>query len=177
MTLFLIFLSGVLDRIRGSGYNIMDQRIVNKLTYGWVIAGLLGHIGDALTFPIAALFSVGISIALSEPIGAALDGRAPNQNKLEWYMVGPFARYAWPALILRGAMTGAPLLMLWHWLPSVWIIIPAYAAAFPMAVLTARYMPAFMIPAVFPERWACQEYMRGWIGAIAITALRGFFNV
>ncbi len=175
VTILLIFLSGVLDRIRGSGYNILQSRIVNKLTYGWVIAGLLGHIGDVLTFPIASLFAVGISIGLSEPIGAGLDGRTPDAAHIEWYMVGPFAHDAWLSLLLRGAMTGVPLLLTLPWLPQAWCVAVAYTVAFPLAVLIARYVPSFTMPVPFPERWACQEYFRGWIAAVTITGLRAFF--
>jgi hypothetical protein len=170
MTIFLIFLAGVLDRIRGTEFDILQNRLFDKLTYGWVIAGLLGHIGDVLTLPIAALFALGISIALSEPISAGLEGRAPDQNKLEWYMVGPLAHSAWLSLLLRGALTGVLLLLILPWLPQAWYVAVAYTVAFPLAVLVARILPERVIDTLFSkDRWACQEYCRGWIGAALIV--------
>ena len=153
MTLFLIFLAGVLDRIRGTEFHILGFRAIDKLVYGWIIGLLMGVTGWPLV-PFAALFAIGVSIGFGEPIGMALEGKPLDPSNREWWQI---VDNAWLALAFRGALTGLPLTLLIWWIPAVWIIATAFSVAFPLAVLIAKYLPF--------DKWETQEYMRGWIGA------------
>lgn len=164
MTLLLIFLSGLLDRVRGDHFNFFSDwsRGPDMFAYGWVIAALMGHPMDWFTLPIIAALMLGMSPGWGEPVGAGLFGREMAQSNLEWWQVGPLKNSVPLALIARGAMWGAPCLLLLPWLPNAWTPLLAYSIAFPVSIYLMRDTPV---------SWEWAERVRGWMAAVIIAGV------
>lgn len=182
MTLLLIWLCGVVDRVRGDDYDLaFNNRITDKLTYGWLISALLGHPFDWLTIGIVAGFLPGISIGWGCAIGSAVRGITPEQDQAAainprpypWWMVGWQRQHAYLALFVRGFITGLPLLPLVYWDWRVIAVALVYMLTFPLAIALAVGVAKIVKRrADYSWIWGQQELIRGWLSGCLIALLR-----
>lgn len=166
MTALLIFLAGLLDRVRGDHFNFFGNwsRGPDMAAYAWVIAALMGHPQDWFTIAIIAALMLGMAPGWGEPMGATLFRRPIHQANLEWWQVGPLKRNHFLALTARGALWGVPALALLPWLPSAWMPLVAYAIAFPASIYLMRTLP-------IDAKWEWAERTRGWMAALIIAGM------
>lgn len=159
LILLLIPLCGLLDRIRG-GWRPMGQwaNYPAKFGYGLVLGALLGlpwQWWPAVSF----LWWLGEKPGYGYPLGWAVTGiptpiRKP-EAKPEWWQFWFLKSQPWPSLIVRGAMWGAPCLLLYYWQPDVLGLVVAGALGMPAGALLERQ---------FTSRWpASGEAWRGLI--------------
>jgi hypothetical protein len=141
ITIFLIFMAGLADRLRGDAFDI-GNRSVDKLIYGWVIAAILAHPLDALTAPIAFMFAIGCGPGWWNPA------------RPKWWQ----PKNEWLGHITRGVIWGLPLAPLAYFDVNVLAVIPAYAIAVPIGFLINR-----------KADWEKMEFCRGWIAASIIA--------
>ncbi len=171
--LLLVLCAGFFDRIRGDQFDLFS-RTVEKLVYGWIIATLAGHGQDAYTIPFAILFAFGISPGWGNPIGAALNRLSPDVHRnfllmqhapaeFETWQIGILRKNTYLALVVRGIITGIPIILTGLWIESI-IVMTAYAIAFPLACRIANIFNN-------PGDWGHQEYFRGWIAGLTIWGL------
>lgn len=165
MTAFLIFLLGVSDRIRGDSIRLWyfesNHRLPAYLLLGWVFATLSGHVMDSLTLPIIIAMTAGASLGLSQPMGMLLKGF--DTGLPEWWQVGVLKTHALLACTVRGIMWGLPIASLSYFdMKLVWAL-PAYAIAFPLAILTSRWF--------FKGDWEKVEFLRGLMAASLFVGL------
>ena len=159
MTLLLIFLSGLMDRVRGDHFNFFRDwsRGPDMAAYGWVIAALMGHPQDWFTLPIIAALMLGMASGWGEPMGAGLFRRKMFQDRLEWWQIGPLKDNVFLALTARGVMWGLPCLLLLPWLPNAWLPLAAYTVAFPASIYLVRLLSPI-------AAWA-SDRISGWLAA------------
>ncbi|MHB1176060.1 MAG: hypothetical protein ACYCZJ_13155 [Sulfuriferula sp.] len=157
---FLIFLSAVADRVRGDRIRIWyfdsNHRLPAYIFLGWTFAALSGHVLDWLTLPIMLAIIAGASPGLSQPMGALLNG-GTDQGEPERWQVGMLKTNALLACIVRGVMWGLPVSLLAYFDHRLIWALPAYAIAFPGAILVARYL--------LKSDWEKAEFLRGGIAA------------
>lgn len=156
-----ILAMGILDRWRGDSDDI-GSKLVEKLLYG--VAVCVAATGTVLT-PLLPLFALamlaGSSSGWGEPLGALIERRPMDSNNLErWQRVilpGLLSRSAIAALIVRGAIWGAPFLPLVWFDPALWVVPVAFLVSVPVA------------PYLFRD-WEIQEFARGCIAGLIIVA-------
>lgn len=167
--LLLAALCGYLDRFRGS--RVYDLRVagysVDALAYGLLAAILIGANDLWLALACAVLFMLGEKLSYGEPWGALLHDRPMRAERLEWWQVGPLAKSAAMACLLRGLLWGAPCLLLLPWLPGVAAIPVSMGAAFVLAPLLARHCDGdnwrWPLPPTDKWLWDKAEALRGWL--------------
>lgn len=160
--LLAIICMGSMDRWRGDADDI-GSRLLEKLLYG--AATCAAATGTLLT-PLLPLFLfamlAGSSSGWGEPLGALIERREMDPSKLErWQHVilpGLLRRSPIAAMIVRGAIWGAPFLPL-AWFDPVLLAVPL---AFMVAVPVAPYL--------FRD-WEIQEFARGGIAGMIIVYL------
>lgn len=159
-----VLLCGFLDRIRGDQFDLFGK-LVEKLTYGWLIATLLGYPAEVFTIYISIAFTVGISPGWGGPIGDALNKRHSEADRtvFEKYEASILRKNVYVSLAARGILTGILLIPL-----SIYTVSLAFMVAFPLAVFIASKLPQ--------NKWEYQEYFRGWIAGVLIY-LERVFNV
>ena len=177
---FLIWLSGPIGRICGDDYDLaFNSRITDKLTAGWIIAGLTGHFFDIYTpFIMAAVYG-NLSCGWGPAIGAAIRGETPRfdmdhrDGKRHWWLKGFLKDNAWLALIARGLVSGIYFIPLYYfdW-RLVWVPI-SFMVAFPVGVLLGKLMGyLFASKMDFEQRvqwiWKQQELCRYWVSSTII---------
>lgn len=161
----LVALAGFADRVRG-GWQPLSRvpSIIGTLVYGWILAHLLGHGWDVLTLPFLVLFRIGESFGWGTPLANALGER---RTAWESWQIGPLRDNSWAALIVRGAMWGGPVALLGVVDPDIFVMLPAFVVAMPLApALIVRYnhgRPSGHL-------WGAMEVSRGII-ASGIVAL------
>lgn len=136
--LLMIPLAGWVDRIRG-GWQPLSRvpSIVGTLAYGWILAHLLGHGWDVLTLPFLVLFRIGESFGWGTPLANAL---GEQRTTFESWQVGPLRKNPWLSLVVRGAMWGGPVALLGVIDPAIYVMLPAFVIAMPLApALIVRY--------------------------------------
>lgn len=157
MDALLIFLSGLLDRVRGDRFHFLGLRAVDKLAYGWVVAAILGHPLDVVTLAFVLAFGIGMSFGWGCPMGAFLGDKKMQPHDLEWWQVGILKTNVDAAVWARGLLWAAPILPVAHFLDeSVLCAAIASAIAFPLALYIVR-------PLKLKEAWEVSEYVRGWL--------------
>lgn len=170
--LLLIWLAGIVDRIRGDDYDLFLNRISDKITYGWIISALFEHSFDYFTIYIIISFTVGISIGWGPAIGSALRGNKPSDElkKPIWWMKGIILKNSLLALAVRGAISGILFIPAAIFDYKLFFAIPIYIISFIIPVYFAK-----LLMKVFKKdvawAWTQQEYFRGWLsaGLIAIV--------
>jgi hypothetical protein len=168
--LILAFLvAGFADRLRGDDYDLSPWRKAgDSAVYGLAVAVCLAP-STWWTYPVfIALWIAGASIGWGEPMGAALEGRSMERDRLEWWQFGFFARNAWAALALRGVIWGGCTLPL-----------AVFDRRFLFALAMTGVMPlaAWIGKATGPKRsWVVQECVRGWLIAAVALAVRFFLE-
>lgn len=159
--LISVLSAGCLDRWRGDEDNI-GSKLIEKLLYGSAVC--VAATGTPFT-PLLPLFMLamlaGSSSGWGEPLGALIERRPMDTNNMErWQRMilpGLLRRSAVAALIVRGAIWGAPFLPL-AWLdPDLIRVFVAFLVAVPVA------------PYLFRD-WEIQEFARGCIAGIIIVA-------
>lgn len=173
----LVVACGYLDRYRGS--DRLNLRVgansVDTLIYGLVAAILLDiTFLPALAF--AVLFWIGEKPGWGEPLGSVLHKRPMRPDQLEWWQVGPLAKSAEMACLLRGIIWGLPTLLLLPWAPQVSMVPVAMGIAFIAAPLLSRAWftsePQWVYPLPPTDKglWDKAEAVRGWIfGALLLA--------
>lgn len=151
---------GIMDRWRGDRDDIVSK-LIEKLLYG--VAVCLAATGTLFT-PLLPLFMLallaGSSSGWGEPLGALIERREMDDARLErWQRMilpGLLRRSAISALIVRGAIWGAPFLPLALFDPALLAVPVAFLVAVPVA------------PYLFRD-WEIQEFVRGTMaGAIIL---------
>lgn len=172
MSMFLIFLLAVADRMRGDAIRIWyfesNHRIPAYLFLGWAFAALSGHVSDWLTIPIILAMTTGASPGLSQPMGALLNG-GTDSGTPEWWQVGILKTHALLACTVRGAMWGSPLALLGVFDPKLIWALPAYAVAFPGSILISRRY--------FKGDWEKAEFLRGGLAAALFVGFPSLLNL
>ena len=159
MTLILILLAGLFDRMRGSGW-FAYSHAVGMACMGAIIAHLIGMDGWYSVAFVAA-FCAGASPGWGNPLGAAFDKRPMGPN-YEWWQVSLFKHSVLAALAFRGLIWTVPTLLLAPVHLGVLIFIPLAALAFPVSVYLARDIPGSRGTA-----WALMEFIRGLLMGLA----------
>ena len=168
-------LTGVTDRIRGNAWrmfgSIPNNRTLEKLVYGYCIAGALGHHWDALTVPLMFLAAVGMSPGWGEPLGAALSGREMRADNYErWQVFKITQKNVWAALFVRGCIAGGIILPMGYYDPSIGVVVLAYGLAFPVGTYLAKISPTVLWDNPFTEdRWGLSELLRGVLTGVVCT--------
>jgi len=158
---FAIVLMGILDRWRGDRDDL-GSKLIEKLLYGSAVC--VAATGTPFT-PLLPLFILamlaGSSSGWGEPLGALIERREMDDARLErWQRMilpGLLRRSAVAALIVRGAIWGAPFLPLAWFDPELIRVFVAFLVAVPVA------------PYLFRD-WEIQEFARGCIAGIIIVA-------
>lgn len=172
MEILIIWLMGVVDRIRGDDYDLaFDSRITDKVTYGFLVAALTGHVQygapyyDFLTPFIIIAFFFGISFGWGNAIGSAIRGIKPKDDpgKKPWWTI---KNSAYLSLMIRGLLTGATLAPLFYFEWRLVFVSLAYMIAFPLAVLIAKLVTRDKEK--YHVIWERQEMYRGWIAGTLI---------
>lgn len=158
MDFLLIFLSGVLDRIRGDKFHLFGNRIFDKIAYGWVISALIGHPFDFFTLGFIALFGVGMSPGWGGPMGCFLNDRKMVGDG-EWWQKGILATNVHLALWFRGLMWGACILPLMYYEYKVVYVALSIIFAFPLSL----YLCKQLFPFDPYKAWKMAEAVRGWM--------------
>lgn len=168
MELLLIYLAGLCDRLRGAGFDF-GLRIIDQLTYGWVIAAILGHPVDLLTPAIAAAFALGSAPGWGDTSSAIMQRRELNPLELNRWQIGILEKNKWASAAARGVIWGLPVALLGFFDP----VLIAALAAMPIAYIGAAYLAGF-----FPGKndgaftgspWGWMESMRGWLAGALFT--------
>ena len=175
----LVALSGLVDRVRGSGVvHFGIGKATDQILYGWLYAALLGFPMTIYTPAIIAAFVLGCSFGWANPTGGALrkDWESMNPenfhgargNQYEWWQVGPLRVNPYMALTVRGILWGLPVsAALWFAAPElVFVPVIAYGVSMPLAVALAAHTPHWY----GENTWEAQEFYRG-IMAASITVL------
>lgn len=163
---FLILLSGIFDRLRGTGKYVLGHAWAG--VQGALIAYLLGARGWFIP-SFAAFWWLGASFGWGNPVGAVLDRIKQNPNNREWWQVQGLQNPGNEVLSLfvRGAMWGActiPVVLYFSGDPKLLVMAPIMAIIFPSAALLAR------APSSSPvdyDTWAFMEFLRGTMAGIA----------
>jgi hypothetical protein len=154
-----VFIAGLLDRVRGDKFGY--SKAVEQIVYGWFVADSICHGFDEWTIPFVAAFVTGAAIGWGKPYGAFIRGEPMETGvKLHWWQVGSLKTNVRLAIIARGGLWGAPILLLGNLghLPEISIVGVAYIIAFPLALFTAR-------------DWELSESVRGWIAMALIQVV------
>lgn len=169
--LILAFLvAGLADRIRGDVFDFLPwSKAGDCAVYGLAVAVCLEP-SPWWTYPaFIGLWIAGASFGWGEPMGAALEGRSMDQGRLEWWQFGLFARNAWAALALRGALWGACIVPLAYF-DRRFLFALAMTGVMPLAVWVGKRTAP-------QQGWVVQEYVRGWMIAAVALAVRFFFTI
>jgi len=161
MIYLYVWLMGLMDRARGDGFNLIN-RTVEKLTYGWIVAALVGYPLHWLTPLIVGTFAVGASFGWGSVIAPAL---GHPSNTYERWQIGPLKKNVWLAAVARGVLWGLPTLPLTYFDQRIASITVAYTIAFPLALVLTKVLPDKL------DLWAAQEYLRGWLAGLIILFL------
>ncbi len=176
MTILLIFLSGLCDRLRGAGFDF-GLRIIDQLTYGWVIAALIGHPLDPLTPAIAIAFALGSAPGWGDSSGSILHRRELKQEELNSWQIGILRKNKWLSAIARGMIWGLPVALL-----GFFDVKLVYAlVVMPVAYIGGAYLGGFFpgkeyqnmkpedmslmdkIKKIISGQWPWMETIRGWL--------------
>lgn len=163
----LIAMSGMMDRVRGDALHLFDQRALDKLLYGWVIAAMFQHPFDWLTPAIAGAFLLGASPGWGDSMGAILEKRELRPDMVarnHFWQIGILKRNKWAAAVARGALWGAPIALLGVFDPTLLMAVPVYTAAYVGSLLVSmRFLNG---------SWGHAETVRGLIaGALTWAAV------
>lgn len=170
MELLLVVLMGLLDRVRGGWAPLKKvPGLVKAQLYGACVALLLGIDTFWMVAAAALLFAIGETFGWGTPLATAL-----GEPRTDWerWQIGKLRENVWLALVVRGAMWGAPVALLTFFEPTAIYALPAFAIAMPLA-------PAILRASVkwkpCPEKWAQMELIRGWVaGLIILILMKGF---
>lgn len=157
MSALLIFLCGVIDRIRGDQFHLLNRRIFDKAAYGWVVAALLGHPFDVFTVWFVLLFGLGMSFGWGGPMGCYLNDRKMEGDGERW-QVGFLKNNVHAALWFRGLLWGICVLPLAYFDTVVYNVSLAITLAFPLSL--------YIVKPLFENKydaWKAGEYARGWL--------------
>jgi hypothetical protein len=162
-TLAKIIVCGALDRLRGSGI-IPGGKTAFKVLYALFVFGLIEGHGWPFLLSFSLGFVVGESIGWGEPLGAFIGSRELNEDRLEWWQIGPLAESPGLAVLFRGLLWGLCTLPACLFsLRSVLIFIWAITLAFFLAALICRLWARHDDYA-----WEAHEFVRGVLLAIFI---------
>ena len=158
MDFFLVLLSGLMDRLRGSNWsNTKIEKfgsLLCKVLYSAVIAALIGHSFDCFSIAFIALYSIGMSFGWGTPLGSFIGETPMDQTKLEWWQFGVLKTDAGAALMFRGLLWAAPIAPLVMADENTWAAILAIMLAFPMSI--------YLSVIIFRNNvWAKNEIVRG----------------
>lgn len=102
MTILLIILAGLADRLRGDAFHL-GHRVIDKLIYGWIIAALFLHPFDYLTPAIAIAFALGSSPGWGGSIQAFLDPQdsIAIEDSPMWWQIDNAKKVWWQPLWMK----------------------------------------------------------------------------
>lgn len=166
----LIFLAGLCDRLRGAGFDF-GLRIIDQLTYGWVIAAVLGYPFDPLTPAIAAAFALGSAPGWGDTSAAILHRRELKLEELNRWQIGILAKNKWISATARGMIWGLPVALLGWFDQRLIAAVVVMPTAYIGAAWLAGFLPAKHENASTGSPWAWMESMRGWIAGILFALL------
>lgn len=155
----LIILSGLFDRMRGSGW-FRYSRGVGVLGMGATLAVLLHLNGGPFALFLAA-FLAGAAPGWGNPLGACFDFRPMGAN-YEFWQIGILRRSVPLALVARGCIWTLPTLVVYPWTHGILIFAPLAALAFPLSVYLARDIPGSR-----GADWSALEFIRGTLMGMA----------
>lgn len=175
MTLFHCILLGLLDRLRGSGDDIVFGRELPGTLWaagmGLVVATMFGHTFDwaALVITLGVIF--GARPGWGAPIGQVKGQPDPDREpeRYQQWFGGFLWRHPWAALVFRGALWGIHTLPALYWDSRVWMIVVAFAAAMPLA----EWLHLKFGEPPRPRSWhgAWNEAYRGALVGLILTVL------
>ncbi|MGB0732878.1 MAG: hypothetical protein ACPGPF_03905 [Pontibacterium sp.] len=169
------------DRVRGTGAPfffaaaITGAAIYTTTLFLLVpddLAGQFFYGGICVLAMVAYL--VGESFGWGEPLGAFLERRPMDPQKLEPWQIGPLATNAGLALVVRGAMWGAPIaaiLTLYINIGSALSVLVAYTVAFWLAPLLCRGLALDTT-----HKWERTESVRGALVVLISAAIYYMFD-
>lgn len=156
----LIIFTTIIDKLRGQG---KLPKSIMQMLYG---VGLAAYLNYNLKFIIAfsIAFVLGISIGWGEPVGAYIQDRPMQQDKLESWQFGLFRKNVFAAICLRALIWVMPLIIICIWWPQTMPAIPAIFISFILAVKIAKRMLKNTIAA-----WEYHELIRGFlVGSLTV---------
>lgn len=165
MDFILVFLAGLLDRVRGDKWHIFNVRVFDKIAYSWVIAALCGF-GFELNWFLAAfiaLYATGMSFGWGTVLGSFIGNTPMQKHDLEWWQVGQMKTNTELALAGRGVLWALPVLPLALFDDRVIPAMLAIIIAFPMSLNLSVI--------VFNKEddvWAKNELVRGWMNGVLV---------
>lgn len=186
MEYLLILLSGVMDRVRGSGVvHFGIGKATDQLLYGWLFAAILGYPFSLETIFLTLSFVLGVSFGWANPTGGALrkDWSSMNPdnfegargNQYEWWQIGIMRTNPYIALIFRGLLWGLPIAVMGYIIGvnEALLALPAFMIAMPLAVFIAAYTPHWY----GENTWEAQEFYRGLMASAFVVFGIKFINL
>lgn len=164
MTLILIALAALADRIRGGGYHPGLDTWVGKVSSGLIIAALVSPSTLWLYPACVAAYWIGEAPGWAWRLGDVLfqNGDQSDPRRNQWWTV----ESSHVSLAIRGAIWGAPFLLIAPWLPAFWLAVPLFAVSMLAAPVIVRQLH------LHPNRaWAAQEYLRGAMVAAGFSVI------
>lgn len=171
MTLLLIVMSGLCDRLRGAGFDF-GLRVIDQLLYGWVLAACLGHPQDWLTIGIAIAFALGSAPGWGDTSSAIMQRRELNALELNKWQVGILAKNKWLSAAARGLIWGLPVAAFAYFDPHLLSALVVMPAAYIGAAYMAGFLPSKKDSKI-GSPWGYMEAMRGMMAAglfLVVTA-------
>lgn len=165
----LIFLAGLCDRLRGAGFDF-GTRLIDQLTYGWVIAAVLGHPFDPLTPAIAAAWALGSAPGWGDTSSAIMQRRELDRLELNSWQVGMLATNKWASAFARGLIWGLPVALLGWFDPRLINAVLVVPIAYIGAAWLAGFLPDKKANAPTGSPWGWMEALRGWLAAAMFAA-------
>ena len=162
--IFLILACAIMDRFRGDPRTPHESinRFGEKLIYG-ATAALLTPVDSFLAIAlVAAAFALGSSVGWGEAMGAYLEDKEMDQEKLAWWQVGMMKKNVMVALVGRGFVWAAPIFLTSIFFES-WPLAIAVIVAFPTSLVISKHVNIrFRTKKIGVENeWEEAEWIRG----------------
>ncbi len=170
MDYILLCLLGPLDRLRGSGKELLGflPSKVKTALYGLTFS-LLYTLDPVEVAGLVVAFLLGESFGWGCPLGMALSGK-DDGCELEWYQSS--RKQPWEDLFIRGVLWGIPLLAVGMWFGIDQLMFAPAIFGLSM-VLAPAIVRASIMWKPAKHLWAVQEYVRGWLIGVCSLLMMG----
>ena len=152
-------------------------KVVELLLYGLLVWYLIGGTFTWHALAFAVLWGAGGSGGWGSIIGPLLyhGGDGSRVKRWVWWQVDWLRRHMWVAAWVRGALWGAPCLLLCPWEPATLHAALAITVAFPVALLIGRYLEHrdyFLGDLLWAkDKWSAHEPIRGVLVGVCCALL------
>lgn len=154
MSIVLVILTTILDRLRGSG---KFPKAICQILYGLVIGVFLKQEWQFVVL-FTILFVAGVSPGWGQPLGAYLGSRPPEPNKKERWQFGSLPQRPFESVLVRGVIWAAPPAILVFWYKEALIFSLSIMVAFPLAATIAKNLIKRDV-----VWWDRHEFIRGFL--------------